>query len=83
MLGGRSDEFGGEPNYSKMELTGNTQGIKNQEPENIAEDELDDEIPLAGQPARHSARRNLRFIKNALKQVIARTIKQINICTDD
>ena len=46
MLGGRSDEFGGETTYKKMEPTGNDQGMKNRESKNIESDDLDDEIPF-------------------------------------
>ncbi len=46
MLGGRSDELAGDSGYSKSESAGNIQGIKNQQPENIGSDELDDEIPF-------------------------------------
>ena len=46
MLGGRNDELSRESGYSKSEPSGNFEGIKNQEPENINADDLDDEIPF-------------------------------------
>ena len=46
MLGGRSDELVRESGYSKSESSGNFEEIKNQEPENINPDDLDDEIPF-------------------------------------
>ena len=46
MLGGKNDDWSGQNQANSSNPQENKQGIKDQEPENITSDDLDDEIPF-------------------------------------